>query len=102
MPLLGSFAALMLAEEHGAARLVTFMLVVTMSDTGGLVGGVLLGKHPMAPMISPKKSWEGFAGSMLFGVGRGDADGGLRAATSRSGWASSSGSAWSWSAPAAT
>jgi phosphatidate cytidylyltransferase len=71
VPLLGSFAALMLAEEHGAARLVTFMLVVTMSDTGGLIGGVLLGKHPMAPMISPKKSWEGFAGSMLFGVAAG-------------------------------
>jgi phosphatidate cytidylyltransferase len=30
--------------------------------------GVLFGKHPMAPKISPKKSWEGFAGSMLFGV----------------------------------
>ena len=71
VPLLGSFAALMLAEEHGAARLVTFMLVVTMSDTGGFVGGVLFGKHPMAPMISPKKSWEGFAGSMLFGVAAG-------------------------------
>ncbi len=65
VPLLGSFAALMLAEEQGAARLVTFMLVVTMSDTGGLVGGVLFGKHPMAPMISPKKSWEGMAGSVV-------------------------------------
>ena len=71
VPLLGSFGALMLAEEQGAARLVTFMLVVTMSDTGGLVGGVLFGKHPMAPMISPKKSWEGFAGSMVFGVAAG-------------------------------
>ena len=71
MPLLGSFAALMLAEEQGAARLVTFLLVVTMSDTGGLIGGVLFGKHPMAPMISPKKSWEGFAGSMVFGVAAG-------------------------------
>ena len=71
VPLLGSFAALMLAEEHGAARLVTFALVVTMSDTGGLVGGVLFGKHPMAPLISPKKSWEGFAGSMVFGIASG-------------------------------
>jgi phosphatidate cytidylyltransferase len=32
------------------------------------VAGVLFGKHPMAPAISPKKSWEGFAGSMLAGV----------------------------------
>jgi phosphatidate cytidylyltransferase len=71
VPLLGSFAALMLAEQHGAARLVTFALIVTMSDTGGLVGGVLFGKHPMAPMISPKKSWEGFAGSLVFGIASG-------------------------------
>jgi phosphatidate cytidylyltransferase len=71
VPLLGSFAALMLAEEHGAGRLVTFALIVTMSDTGGLVGGVLFGKHPMAPLISPKKSWEGFAGSMVFGIAAG-------------------------------
>jgi phosphatidate cytidylyltransferase len=71
VPLLGSFAALMLAEQHGAARLVTFVLIVTMSDTGGLVGGVLFGKHPMAPLISPKKSWEGFAGSLVFGIAAG-------------------------------
>jgi phosphatidate cytidylyltransferase len=71
VPLLGSFAALMLAEQHGAARLVTFALIVTMSDTGGLVGGVLFGRHPMAPLISPKKSWEGFAGSMVFGIAAG-------------------------------
>ena len=69
--MLGSFAALMLAEEQGAARLVTFLLVVVMSDTGGYVAGVLFGKHPMAPKISPKKSWEGFAGSMVFGVAAG-------------------------------
>lgn len=68
VPLLGSFAALMLAGENGVARLVTFMLVVVMSDTGGYVLGVLFGKHPMAPRISPKKSWEGFAGSVLFGL----------------------------------
>jgi phosphatidate cytidylyltransferase len=68
VPMLGSFAALMLAGENGVARLVTYMLVVVMGDTGGYVLGVLFGKHPMAPRISPKKSWEGFAGSMLFGL----------------------------------
>lgn len=68
VPMLGSFAALMLAGENGVARLVTYMLVVVMGDTGGYVLGVLFGKHPMAPKISPKKSWEGFAGSMLFGL----------------------------------
>ena len=37
VPLLGSFTALMLAGENGGARLVTFILVVVMSDTGGYV-----------------------------------------------------------------
>jgi phosphatidate cytidylyltransferase len=69
--LLGSFAALMLAEARGAARVVTFLLIVVMSDTGGYVAGVLFGKHPMAPKISPKKSWEGLAGSVLFGAAAG-------------------------------
>jgi phosphatidate cytidylyltransferase len=68
VPLLGSFAALMLAEERGSARLVTFLLIVVMNDTGGYVAGVLFGKHPMVPKISPKKSWEGLAGSLVFGT----------------------------------
>ncbi|CAA9293095.1 MAG: Phosphatidate cytidylyltransferase [uncultured Friedmanniella sp.] len=69
VPLLGSFAALILAApEDGVARMILFLLVVVMNDTGGYVAGVLFGKHPMAPRISPKKSWEGFAGSLLFGV----------------------------------
>nr|WP_245360558.1 phosphatidate cytidylyltransferase [Microlunatus capsulatus] len=69
VPLLGSFAALILAApEDGVARMILFLLVVVMNDTGGYVAGVLFGKHPMAPRISPKKSWEGFAGSMLFGI----------------------------------
>jgi phosphatidate cytidylyltransferase len=71
VPLLGSFALLMLVGDHGSARIVAFILIVTMSDTGGLVGGVLFGRHPMAPTISPKKSWEGLAGSLVFGVAAG-------------------------------
>jgi len=69
VPLLGSFSALMLAAPHdGVARIVTFLLVVAMNDTGGYVAGVLFGRHPMAPRISPKKSWEGLAGSFFFGT----------------------------------
>ncbi|MET0862712.1 MAG: phosphatidate cytidylyltransferase, partial [Nakamurella sp.] len=44
--------------------ILTFMILVVCSDTGGYVAGVLFGKHPMAPKISPKKSWEGFTGSV--------------------------------------
>ncbi|MBV7295229.1 phosphatidate cytidylyltransferase [Corynebacterium sp. TAE3-ERU12] len=46
----------------------SFMIGVVASDVGGYVLGVFFGKHPMAKAISPKKSWEGFAGSMLFGI----------------------------------
>jgi phosphatidate cytidylyltransferase len=71
VPLLGSFAALMLAGGNGGTRIVTFMLIVVMNDVGGYIAGVLFGKHPMAPKISPKKSWEGFAGSLAFGTAAG-------------------------------
>jgi phosphatidate cytidylyltransferase len=63
VPFLGSFVALLLAEDKGELAIVTFILVTIASDIGGYVVGVLAGKHPMAPVISPKKSWEGFAGS---------------------------------------
>lgn len=68
IPVLGSFAVLMVAEVDGPWRIVTFVAVTVMSDTGGYVAGVLFGKHPMAPGISPKKSWEGFAGSMFASI----------------------------------
>jgi phosphatidate cytidylyltransferase len=41
------------------------MIAVVCSDTGGYAVGALFGKHPMVPMISPKKSWEGFGGSLV-------------------------------------
>jgi len=65
VPFLGSFVALLLAEDRGDLAIVTFILVTVASDIGGYAVGVLAGKHPMAPIISPKKSWEGFAGSAV-------------------------------------
>lgn len=62
---LGSFALLMFAQPRGADRVVVFIALTVCSDVGGYALGVLLGKHPMAPRISPKKSWEGFAGSVI-------------------------------------
>ncbi|QWF24006.1 phosphatidate cytidylyltransferase [Nocardioides sp. LMS-CY] len=76
VPFLGSFVALLLAEgpdrngggldDPGVQGIIAFVLVTIASDIGGYVAGVLFGKHPMAPVISPKKSWEGFAGSFVF------------------------------------
>ncbi|HET9858241.1 MAG TPA: phosphatidate cytidylyltransferase [Nocardioidaceae bacterium] len=65
VPFLAGFVALLLAEDDGALGVVTFVLVTIASDIGGYAVGVLAGKHPMAPVISPKKSWEGFAGSTI-------------------------------------
>jgi phosphatidate cytidylyltransferase len=65
VPFLLGFAALLAAPDDGHWRIVVTLAAVVLSDTGGFVAGVLLGKHPMAPTISPKKSWEGFAGSVL-------------------------------------
>jgi phosphatidate cytidylyltransferase len=65
IPFLGSFVALILAEDAGAKDVLVFIAVTAASDIGGYAAGVLFGKHPMAPVISPKKSWEGFAGSAI-------------------------------------
>ncbi|HEU4947416.1 MAG TPA: phosphatidate cytidylyltransferase [Kribbella sp.] len=70
VPMLAGFAILLVQpEDDGPQRVVTFFLVTIASDVGGYAVGVLFGKHPMAPRISPKKSWEGFAGSTLACIG---------------------------------
>jgi phosphatidate cytidylyltransferase len=66
--LFATFAALLVEPRDGAARVLCFLIVCVCSDTGGYVAGVLFGKHPMAPSISPKKSWEGLAGSLVAGI----------------------------------
>ena len=64
VPFLAGFTILMNAPHDGAQRVATFVIVVVCNDVGGYAAGVLFGKHPMAPKISPKKSWEGMAGSL--------------------------------------
>ena len=71
VPFLAGFVLLLLRPDDGPLRVLTFILVTIASDIGGYFVGVLIGRHPMAPVISPKKSWEGFAGSTLSCVGAG-------------------------------
>jgi phosphatidate cytidylyltransferase len=71
VPFLAGFAMLLLRPDDGPWRVLTCILVVAASDTGGYLAGVLAGRHPMAPTVSPKKSWEGFAGSVVACVGIG-------------------------------
>ncbi len=68
IPLFAAFGALLVYPEDGWARVLTFMLAVVFSDIGGYTAGVLFGKHRMVPAISPKKSWEGLAGSLVCGT----------------------------------
>jgi phosphatidate cytidylyltransferase len=65
LPFLAGFVILLVRADDGVWRVLTFILVTIASDIGGYAAGVTLGKHPMAPVISPKKSWEGFAGSAV-------------------------------------
>jgi phosphatidate cytidylyltransferase len=70
VPFLAGFAVLLALPPDGDWRVLATLALVVLSDTGGYVAGVLLGKHPMAPSVSPKKSWEGFGGSIVAaGVG---------------------------------
>jgi phosphatidate cytidylyltransferase len=65
LPGLAGFALLLAVPSDGAARVLTFVAVVVCSDTGGYATGVLFGKHPLAPVVSKAKTWEGFAGSVV-------------------------------------
>lgn len=71
LPFLAGFVALMLAQPDGELRVALFVLLAVANDTGGYIAGVLLGRHPLAPTVSPKKSWEGLVGSLVLASGVG-------------------------------
>jgi phosphatidate cytidylyltransferase len=62
---LGSFTVLLASEPESHLWVLGLLIVVVSTDTGAYVTGLLLGRHKMAPRISPKKTWEGFAGSIV-------------------------------------
>jgi phosphatidate cytidylyltransferase len=68
VPFLGCFLLLLMDREQGPLLVLLAVLGPVGNDVGGYIAGVLLGRHPMAPSISPKKSWEGFAGSLVLGI----------------------------------
>ena len=68
LPFLATFVSAMLSPADGSRRVLTFIIVTICSDIGGYFAGITLGRggrHLMAPVISPKKTWEGFAGSVV-------------------------------------
>jgi phosphatidate cytidylyltransferase len=72
LPLLGACVSAMLAPPDGDRRVLIFIVLTVCSDIGGYFAGITLtpftGGHPMAPVISPKKTWEGLAGSVLLSI----------------------------------
>ena len=65
VPFLASLCVVLLAQDGGEWWVLAFIAVVVAADTGAYAAGIMFGKHPMAPRISPKKTWEGFAGAVV-------------------------------------
>lgn len=65
VPILASMAMVLLRQDEGELWVLTMIAVAVAADTGAYIAGITLGRHPMAPKISPKKTWEGFAGAGL-------------------------------------
>src|SRR5699024_12592588 len=68
VPFLAGLLTIMPSADDGQWRVLMLIALVVANDTGGYTAGVLFGRHPMAPIVSPKKSWEGAAGSLVLAV----------------------------------
>lgn len=68
VPFLLALVLVLQHQPNGAAWILTFIIVVVSADTGAYAVGVWIGKHPMVPRVSPKKTWEGFAGAATAAV----------------------------------
>lgn len=68
LPFLAGFLILLARPYNGLERVMTFVVLVACNDTFAYLTGVIFGKHPLAPKISPKKTIEGLVGSLVFTV----------------------------------
>ncbi len=68
LPFLAGFIILLARPFDGFSRVMTFVVLIGCNDTFGYLVGVLVGRHPLIPKISPKKTWEGLAGSLFFTI----------------------------------
>lgn len=65
VPFLAAIALILLGQEGGQWWVLGFIAIAVAADTGAYAAGLAFGRHPMAPRISPKKTWEGFAGAVV-------------------------------------
>ncbi|WEG10595.1 phosphatidate cytidylyltransferase [Microbacterium horticulturae] len=68
VPFTGSLAIILLRQASGELWVLAFIVLAIVADTSAYATGLTLGKHPMAPRVSPKKTWEGFAGAVVGAV----------------------------------
>ncbi len=71
LPFLSGFAVLLCGQYNGVGKVLLLIGLAVANDTGGWLAGITLGRHPMAPSVSPKKSWEGLGGSMVAAIAGG-------------------------------
>ncbi|MET9427723.1 MULTISPECIES: phosphatidate cytidylyltransferase [unclassified Streptomyces] len=71
VPFLATFVALMLTADDGSWRVLTFLLLTVVSDTGAYAVGWRFGKRKLAPRISPGKTREGLVGAVAFAMAAG-------------------------------
>jgi len=68
LAVLGGFILLLANHPDGALRILALVVLIACNDTFAYIAGVLLGKHKLAPSISPKKSWEGLIGGSIASI----------------------------------
>ncbi len=68
LAVLGGFILLLANHPDGALRILALVILIACNDTFAYIAGVLLGKHKLAPSISPKKSWEGLIGGAIAAI----------------------------------
>ncbi|MEU0739495.1 phosphatidate cytidylyltransferase [Streptomyces sp. NPDC006134] len=71
VPFLATFVALMLTADDGPFRVLTFLLLTVVSDTGAYAVGWRFGRKKLAPRISPGKTREGLLGAVAFAMAAG-------------------------------
>lgn len=71
VPFLASVALMLLVQDGGQWWVLALVAIAVAADTGAYAAGLAFGKHPMAPRISPKKTWEGFAGAVVAAIAAG-------------------------------
>ncbi|MDQ0725579.1 phosphatidate cytidylyltransferase [Microbacterium sp. W4I20] len=71
VPFLAGVALILLVQEGGQWWVLSFIAIAVAADTGAYAAGLAFGRHPMAPKISPKKTWEGFGGAVLASLAAG-------------------------------